>query len=98
MAYVLDKDGKPMMPTKRRGKAKNLLRDGKARVPKLELFTIQLLYDSTEYTQPISLGVDAGNKTIGISAATEKKELYAAEVKLRTGIVDLLSTRRAFRS
>jgi hypothetical protein len=27
----------------------------------------QLLYDSAEYTQPISLGVDAGSKTMGIS-------------------------------
>ncbi|MDR1538363.1 MAG: HNH endonuclease, partial [Clostridiales bacterium] len=35
--------------------------------------------------------------TIGISATTEKEELYAAEAELRTDIVDLLSTRRAFR-
>ncbi|MDR1542640.1 MAG: RRXRR domain-containing protein [Clostridiales bacterium] len=46
--------------------------------------------------QPISLGVDAGSKAIGISAAAEKEELYAAEAELRTDIVDLLSTRRAF--
>jgi N6-L-threonylcarbamoyladenine synthase len=42
------------------------------------------LYDSAEYAQPISLGVDAGSKSIGISAATEKEELYAAEAELRT--------------
>jgi N6-L-threonylcarbamoyladenine synthase len=51
-----------------------------------------------EYTQPISLGVDAESKAIGISAAAEKEELYAAEAELRTDIVDLLSTRRAFKS
>ncbi|MDR1542093.1 MAG: RRXRR domain-containing protein [Clostridiales bacterium] len=59
---------------------------------------MELLYESTEYTQPIALGVDAGSKTIGISATAKKEELYAAEVKLRTGIADLLSTRRAFMS
>ncbi|MDR1540844.1 MAG: RRXRR domain-containing protein, partial [Clostridiales bacterium] len=97
MVYVLNKNGKPLMPTKRHGKVKHLLKDGMAKVAKLEPFTIQLLYDSAEYTQPISLGVDAGSKTIGISATAEKEELYCAEVKLRTDIVDLLSTRRAFR-
>jgi N6-L-threonylcarbamoyladenine synthase len=98
MVFVFNKDGNPLMPTKRRGKVKHLLRDGKAKVAKLESFTIQLLYDGAEYTQPISLGVDAGSKTIGISATAEKEELYAAEAELRTDIVDLLSTRRAFRS
>jgi N6-L-threonylcarbamoyladenine synthase len=50
-----------------------------------------------EYTHPTDLGVDAGSKTIGISATTKKEELYASEAELRTDIVDLLSTRRAFR-
>ncbi|MDR1539144.1 MAG: RRXRR domain-containing protein, partial [Clostridiales bacterium] len=95
MVYVLSKNGKPLMPTKRHGKVRRLLKDGMAKVAKLEPSAIQLLYDSAEYTRPISLGVDAGSKTIGISATTEKEELYAAEVKLRTDIVDLLSTRRA---
>jgi hypothetical protein len=97
MDYVLNKNGNPLMPTKRRGNVRHLLEDGKAKVAKLEPSAIQLLYDSTEYTQPIALGVDAGSKTIGISATAEKEELYFAEVKLRTDIVDLLSTRRAFR-
>lgn len=57
-------------------------------------FTIQLDYDTTDYTQPVSLGVDAGSKHIGISATTSDKELYAADVELRNDIVDKLSTRR----
>jgi hypothetical protein len=98
MVYVLSKAGRPLMPAKHHGKAGRLLNDGRAKVAKLEPSAIQLLYESAEYTRPINLGVDAGSKTIGISATTEKEELYAAEVKLRTDIVDLLSTRRAFRS
>lgn len=45
-------------------------------------------------TQPVSLGVDAGSKHIGISATTSEKEMYAADVELRNDIVDKLSTRR----
>jgi N6-L-threonylcarbamoyladenine synthase len=56
------------------------------------------LYESAEYTQPINLGVDAGSKTIGISAPAEKEELYCAEAELRTDAADLLSARRQFRS
>jgi hypothetical protein len=97
MVYVLNKNGKPLMPTKRRGKAVRLLEDGRAKAAKLEPSAIQLLYDSTEYTQPIALGIDAGSKTIGISATAVKEELYAAQAELRIDIVDLLSTRRAFR-
>jgi len=85
------------MPTKRHGKVKHMLREGKAKVIQRTPFTIQLTYDSKEFTQPVTLGVDAGSKTIGISATTEDEELYAAEIALRTDIVDLLSTRRAFR-
>jgi hypothetical protein len=85
MVYVLNKNGRPLMPTKRRGKARRLLKDGVAKAAKLEPSAIQLLYDSAEHAQPINLGVDAGSKTIGISAAAEKEELYCAEAKLRTG-------------
>jgi len=52
------------------------------------------MYESTTHTQPVSLGIDAGSKTIGLSATTKDKVLYEAEVTLRNDIVDLLSTRR----
>lgn len=97
MVYVIDSNGCPLMPTNRHGKVKHLLREGKAKVVKRTPFTIQLLYDSTHYTQPIILGVDAGSKTIGLSAASEQQEVFAAEVKPRNDIVDLLSSRRALR-
>ena len=94
MVYVISKTGKPLMPTNRQGKVRHLLKNGKAKVVKRTPFTIQLLYDSSKYTQQITLGVDAGSKTIGLCATTEKKELFSAEVQLRTDIVDLISTRR----
>ena len=85
------------MPTNRHGKVKHLLRDGRAKVIKRCPFTIQLLYQSKDFTQPITLGVDAGSKHIGLSATTETKELYAAEVELRQDIVGLLAERRQYR-
>ena len=97
MVYVLNKNGKPLMPTERHGKVRHLLKNKQAKIVKKCPFTIQLLYDSDEYLQPITLGVDAGSKTIGLSATTSTKELYAAEVTLRNDIVNLLSTRREFR-
>jgi len=88
---------KPLMPTERHGKVRRLLRDGKAHVVKLMPFTIQLDYESKSYTQEISLGVDAGSVHIGVSATTKKKELFAAEVVLRTDIVEKLSNRLELR-
>ena len=96
MVYVIAKSGKPLMPCKE-AKARHLLRDGKARVVRREPFTIQLLYDCQEKTQDVVLGVDAGSKYIGLSASTEKQELYASEVELRTDITNLLSTRKQLR-
>jgi 5-methylcytosine-specific restriction endonuclease McrA len=97
MVYVLNQNGKPLMPTKRHGKVKRMLKNGQARIVKRDPFTVQLLYCTTGYTQPIALGVDAGSKAIGLSATTGSEEVYAAEVALRNDIVGLLSTRRELR-
>jgi len=72
MVYVISKAGKPLMPTERHGKVRRLLKQGLAKVVKREPFTIQLLYDTTTYTQPITVGLDIGSKTTGVSAVTEK--------------------------
>lgn len=96
VVYVLNKYGKPLMPCKPR-KARLLLKQGKAKVVKREPFTIQLLYGSSGYKQTIALGVDAGSKTIGLSATTEDKVLFEGEVELRSDIVELISTRRQYR-
>lgn len=97
MVYVLDTEGKPLMPTERHGKVRRLLREGKACVVRLQPFTIQLDYESTTYRQEVSLGIDAGSVHIGVSATTEKKELFAAEVVLRTDIVKKLASRMELR-
>ncbi len=94
--YVINKHGRPLMPCSP-AKARHLLDEGKAKVKKRTPFTIQLVYGSSGYTQEVILGVDAGSKTIGMSASTTKEELLSAEVKPRNDVVDLLSARREFR-
>ena len=93
MVYVLNKDGHPLMPTENHGKVRILLKQKKAKVIKRCPFTIQLVYNSKNYTQNITLGVDSGSKHIGLSATTKEKELYSADVELRTNVSELISTR-----
>lgn len=93
MVYVLNIEGKPLMPCSE-AKARKLLKQNKAKIYKREPFTVQLLFECENQIQEISLGVDAGSKHIGLSATTHQKELYSADVELRNDIVNLLSTRR----
>ena len=78
-------------------KARLLLKEKKAIVKRRTPFTIQLTIATGEAKQPVALGVDSGYKHIGLSATTEKAELYASEVELRQDITDLLSARLALR-
>ena len=96
--YVLSKEGKPIMPTSRGGRVRWLLKTGKAKVVRTIPFTIQLLEEDRKYyTQEISLGIKPGPRQMGMSVTSEKEELFCASVKLRTDIVNLLSTRRETR-
>ena len=97
LIYVLAFDGKPLMPTRRPGKVRRMLKSGRAIVVKRCPFTIQLQYPTRHYTQEISLGVDAGSKKIGLSATTTEQELYASEVGLRNDIPKLIATKRELR-
>ena len=96
--YVLSKNGNPLMPTKKLGKVRHMLKDGRAKVVQRTPFTIQLTYETTGFTQEISLGVDAGSKVVGLSATTEKEELFASNVILRNDVVKLLADRRMLRA
>lgn len=97
MVYVLNKNGKPLMPTERHGKVRRMLRDGMAHVVRLIPFTIQLDYSSEEVVQEVSLGIDAGSKHIGVSATTKRRELLSMQVEERDDIVKLIASRREAR-
>ena len=97
MVYVLDIEGKPLMPTERTAWVAYALKHGEAKVVRREPFTIKLLRPSTKYLQAVTLGVDTGSRHVGLSASTEKRELYHAQVELRTDVSQLLTARREMR-
>ena len=97
LVYVLHKDGTPLMPCKP-VIARLLLKQGKAKVVRRTPFTIQLKYDSTSYTQDLTLGVDSGSKTIGTAVRDDDNQVYyLSEVELRQNIKSKLDTRRMYR-
>ena len=79
-------------------RARHLIEAKEAKVVKRTPYTIRLTNDSTENVQPVTLGVDAGHAHIGLSASTEKEELYSAVVKTRTDVHELMVERRSLRS
>ncbi len=93
--YVLSKQGQPLMPTTRYSKVRKLLKNKKAKVVRSKPFTIQLLYDSNTYTQPLSLGIDPGRNNIGVSVTdSNNKELFSAELETRNKDISKLMINR----
>ena len=77
--FVLNMRGQPLMPCSP-AKARHLLKAEKAVVKRRTPFTIQLRIATGETKQNVTLGVDAGAKHVGLSATTEKEEVFASEV------------------
>ena len=77
--FILNMDGKPLMPCKP-AKAKHLLKKHKAKIVQHSPFTIQLLWQCESDTQDVTLGIDSGYKHIGFSAVTAQRELISGEV------------------
>lgn len=82
--YVLNKDGKPLMPTTRCMHVRHLLKNGKARVVKSKPFTIQLLYETDDVVQPLYLGIDPGRTNIGIAVVkADGAAVFTAHLETR---------------
>ena len=97
MVYVLSKDGKPLMPTKRYAKIRILRKRGLLKIVNTKPFTVQLLYDTKNITQDVTLGIDSGYLNIGFSVITDKQELISGEVKLLKGQKERLKERSDYR-
>lgn len=98
LVYVLKQNGQPFMPTKRFGKVRRLLKEGKAKVVRREPFTIRLLYEpETDVVQKCYCGVDTGSKHVGVAVVGNDKVLYQSQTELRSDIKRKMDRRRAFR-
>lgn len=96
IVYVINKYGRPLMPTKP-SKARKLLKNKKAKIVSYKPFTIQLIYGSRGYTQNVNLGVDLGTKHVGVAIVSEDKVLDKGEIELRQDISKNITTRRQYR-
>ena len=96
LVYVLNKNGKPLMPCKPT-KARHLLEQNRAKAVSRKPFTIQLLWTCEHKTQPVKLGMDPGYQKVGVSAASNKKELLSAEIQLRTDMPKKLQEKAMYR-
>lgn len=98
--YVLDVNGKPLMPTTRYGKVRRMLKSGEAKAVDTLPFTIRLTRPTkTRVVQPVTLGCDPGRSNIGLAAVhSDGTDLYRAHCETRNKeIVKLMDDRRAHR-
>ncbi|MFQ6072689.1 MAG: RRXRR domain-containing protein [Methanosarcinales archaeon] len=95
MLYSLLSDNdNPLMPTERHGKVRRLLKQGLAKVVRTTPFTIKILYETTEYTQSVVVGIDIGSSRVPISAMANKRIIYLKEKILRLDIKEQMNRRR----
>lgn len=98
--YVLDMNGHPMMPTRRFGKVRRMLKSGQAKVVSTVPFTIRLTYQTkTHITQPVTVGIDPGRTNIGLAAVrSDGADLYRVHCETRNkDIPNLMEKRKMHR-
>eukprot|EP01025_Chloroclados_australasicus_P009084 TRINITY_DN1347_c0_g4_i1.p1 TRINITY_DN1347_c0_g4~~TRINITY_DN1347_c0_g4_i1.p1 ORF type:complete len:442 (+),score=19.87 TRINITY_DN1347_c0_g4_i1:243-1568(+) len=98
---VVDKKGKQLMPT-HPARARELLREKKAKVARRYPFTIRLTERIGGYTQPLELKFDPGSKTTGtamvLHGKTQTKVVWAANLEHRGDeIVEAMQKRKNVR-
>lgn len=97
MVYVISQNNKPLMPCSN-PIARLLLKQNKAKVKQREPFTIKLIYETTNYTQDLTLGVDTGSGTIGTAVSRNNGDIvYMSEVIVRNDITDKMTQRAKYR-
>ena len=90
LVYVLNKKGKPLMPTSRCGHVRWLIKTGKAVVINNNPFTIRLKYEVSNCTQQLTLGIDPGRENIGLSVSNDQGDcLFQAVVKTNNKLSEL---------
>lgn len=99
LVYVVDKNGQPLMPTHNGAKVRVLLKQKRVKVVSKCPFTIKLLYESTSFTQPLTLGVDTGSKYVGSAVINDitSEVVYESQTELRDDIKLKMDRRRQHR-
>lgn len=87
--YVLNADGKPLMPCHNAGRVRRMLRKGKAVIKCYKPFTIQLTEQiESPVVQECTIGIDPGRTNIGVAVVDDKgKGLFSANVQTNNKLV-----------
>ncbi|MBQ7586002.1 MAG: RRXRR domain-containing protein [Desulfovibrionaceae bacterium] len=83
MVFVLHKNGNFLMPTKNHAKVRVLLKDKRAKVVQTDPFTIQLLYDTSEYLQELPQELKDLKRNLNINTTTNKVWTAAEMIKIQ---------------
>jgi hypothetical protein len=96
--FVIDIDGKPLLPT-HPARARQLLRDAKATSYQIMPFTIQLTRHVENAVRDLTVGIDDGAKEVGIAVVDEasQKVVFAGTIKLRQDVTRKMQQRAAYR-
>jgi 5-methylcytosine-specific restriction endonuclease McrA len=102
VVFVVGKSGKPLVPTKRYGRVRHLLKEGKAKIVCYEPFTVQLTYDTKEIVPiEMTLGILPGSSHASLAVETHDNGsdsrceiVYAKEILMRKDISSQLNRRR----
>ncbi len=95
--FVLDTNRKPLTPCKP-SLARKLLNAGKARVFRLYPFTIILNKEVADTPEPLTLKIDPGSKTTGLSILSGSNLIWVAELTHRGQTIKAsLESRRSLR-
>ena len=94
--FVKNLRNEPLMPCSNK-KARQLLKDNKAKIICYNPFIIQLLYSTGETAQPVKIGIDTGAKYIGVAITSNNNVLAKGEIELRQDVSDNVTTRATLR-
>jgi 5-methylcytosine-specific restriction endonuclease McrA len=96
--FVVDADGQPLLPT-HPARARQLLRDGKAKPHQMLPFTIQLTRRVENAVSELTVGIDDGAKAVGIAVVNEatQKVVFAGTIKLRQDVKRKMQQRATYR-
>ena len=79
-------------------RAIKMLRDGKAKCIRRTPFTIKLTYQTDNYTQNLTLGIDTGSSKIGSAVVKENGDIiYLSQIEIRNDITDKMKQRSKYR-
>lgn len=95
--YVIDSEGKPLLPTCP-ARARILLKNGKAEMYSVVPFTIRLKRAVEKPVGKFKVGIDDGVKTIGIAVSNPRGQIvFAANVKPRQDVSRKVTQRASYR-